>query len=196
MLTPPPDRPPAHVWYTPEECASLLQATRHGAQWRARCPAHGGDNPTSLAISAGEDRNGNPVTLLYCFAHQCKVEDICAAMGIEVVNLFCIQLAYGTETRHRPRARSPRIQALKKGQEPATSDEIAQILLEEMIVSDPMWIQECAPARQKMWELAQASPHVRAALTQALRRAHILPLQFWDTLAAERRDADADSSPI
>jgi hypothetical protein len=183
MLTPP--RPPAHVWYTPEECASLLQATRHGAQWRARCPAHGGDNPTALAISAGEDRNGNPVTLLYCFAHHCSVEDICAAMGITVANLFCIQLAYGMETRHRPRARSPRIQQLKKGHEPATSDEIALLLLEEMIVSDPEWITTCAPARAKMWALAQASPKARAALTLSLERAQLSPVVFWKDLARE-----------
>jgi hypothetical protein len=192
MITPPP-APVPHVWYTPEDCASRLQATRHGAQWRARCPAHAGDNPTSLAISAGEDKNGNPVTLLYCFAHQCSVEDICAAMGIQVVNLFCIQLAYGTATRNVPRARSPRIQQLKKGEEPATSDEIAQILLEEMIVSDPEWIQTCQPARQKMWALATTSLAQRESLTKALRQGGLNPHAFWRILDAEQRRGTPDA---
>jgi hypothetical protein len=174
-----------HVWYTPEDCAAFLQATRHGAQWRATCPAHGGDNPTALAITRGEDKNGHPVTLLYCFAHHCPVEDICAAMGIQVANLFCIQLAYGTATRNAPRAKSPRIQQMKQGQEPATSDEIALLLLEEMSVSDPEWIKTCAPARQKMWELGHASPKARAILMQALREAHLTPTRFWNDLAKE-----------
>ena len=69
--------------------------------------------------------------------------------------------------------------------EEPTPDEIAQILLEEMIVSDPSWIQECAPARQKMWALAEASPKAKEALTKALYHGHLSPKAFWQTLAAE-----------
>jgi hypothetical protein len=55
--------------------------------------------------------------------------------------------------------------------EEPSPDAIAQIMLEEMIVSDPQWIQDCAPARAKMWELAQASPKARTQLSLALRQA-------------------------
>ena len=68
---------------------------------------------------------------------------------------------------------------------PATPDEIAQILLEEMIVSDPEWIQTCAPARAKLWELASASAQAREVFTRALREARITPARFWEALAQE-----------
>ena len=73
-----------------------------------------------------------------------------------------------------PPGRSPRVERLRTMQEPSP-DAIAQILLEEMIVSDPQWIEECAPARAKMWELAQASPKARAQLSHALRQAGFNP---------------------
>jgi hypothetical protein len=176
--------PVAHHWYTPAECAALLGGEAHGDKWRAPCPAHGGSNPTALGIAQGRDRYGNPMTLLHCFANQCPVEDICAAMGIAVKDLFCIQPAYAREHRHGPRAKSLRVERLRTMQEPSP-DAIAQIMLEEMIVSDPQWIQECAPARVKMWELAQDSPLAMARLTTALTQAHIPPSPFWDTLALE-----------
>src|SRR4029453_13644387 len=94
---------------------------------------------------------------LHCFAHDCDIEDICAEMGIEVRNLYSIQPDYAKATKHVPRAKSPRIDKLKHMEQP-TPDEIAQILLEEMIVSDPAFIHECAPARQKLWQLAHVSP--------------------------------------
>jgi hypothetical protein len=105
-------------------------------------------------------------------------------MGIEVRNLFCVHPDYGRATRFAPRARSPRIDRLKAMAEP-TPGEIAQILLEEMIVSDPPFIQECTPARQKMWELAQASPKARAAFTRALHAARLPAVPFWEALATE-----------
>src|SRR5262245_12363288 len=88
-----------HIWYTPAECAALLHAAKHGDHWRAPCPAHGGDNRQSLAIKEGRDRDGQPMTLLHCFAQQCTVADICQAMGIAVCNLFCTQPAYAKTTR-------------------------------------------------------------------------------------------------
>jgi hypothetical protein len=159
---------------------------KHGKEWRAPCPVHGGDSTTCLSIGEGVDRYGYPMTLLHCFAHECAVEDICAEMGIEVKNLFCVQQHYAREIQRAPRARSPRIARLRQMEEP-TPDEIAQILLEEMIVSDPAFIEECAGARQKMWELAQASPHARAALTAALVHASYIPSTFWAQLAHEQR---------
>jgi hypothetical protein len=174
-----------HHWYSPAECAALLDAVPHGDTWRAACPAHGGENREALGIAAGRDRYGHPLTLLHCFAHDCAIEEICAAMGIEVRQLFCINADYARATRNVPRARSPRIDRLKRLEEP-TPDQIAQILLEEMIVSDSAWIQECQPARTKMWELAQADPHARNALTLALQHASLNAPSFWAALATER----------
>jgi hypothetical protein len=178
MATQPSER---HIWYSPADCSAMLLGMKHGETYRAPCPACHSTRTDALGIRAGKDKYGNPMTLLYCFAHVCPVEDICAAMGIEVRNLFCIQPDYARETRNAPRARSPRIDRLKSMEEP-TPDEIAQILLEEMIVSDPEWIQTCEPAREKMRELAQGSPKARAAFTQALRNAGLNAAVFWDGL--------------
>jgi hypothetical protein len=175
----------AHVWYTPSDCAAMLEATPHGERWRARCPAHGGDNCEALGIAQGRDSYGNPITLLHCFAHDCPIEDICAAMGIKVRNLFCIHPHYAKATRNQPRTKSPRIDKLRHATAPYTSDEIAQLLLEEMIVSDPAWIQECVPAREMLWKLASASPQAREAFTRALREARLTPSRFWATLARD-----------
>jgi hypothetical protein len=123
------------------------------------------------------------MTLLHCFARGCAIEDICAAMGIEMKGLFCIHPDYARATRHAPRARSPRVHRLRTMQDPSP-DEIAQIMLEEMIVSDPQWIQACEPARKKMWELAQASPRARAQLSAALKNAGFNPALFWNTLGS------------
>jgi hypothetical protein len=177
--------PSPHHWYTPAECAAMLGGKPHGERFRAPCPVHGGDNPTALGIAQGRNRDGNPMTLLHCFARDCSVEDICAAMGIEVKDLFCIHPTFARTHRHAPRSRSPRIDRMRHQANPLTPDEIAQVLLEEMIVSDPVWIQQCAPARAKMWELAQASPRARALFNYALHTAKLSPAPFWDTLARE-----------
>jgi hypothetical protein len=164
----------------------MLGGEAHGDRWRAPCPAHGGSNPTALGIAQGRDREGNPMTLLHCFARDCSIEDICVAMGIAVKDLFCIHPTFALAHRHVPRSRSLRLAQIRRQTTPLTPDEIAQIMLEEMIVSDPQWIQECAPARKKMWELAQASPRTRARFTQALHTARLNPARFWDTLTRER----------
>jgi hypothetical protein len=178
--------PSIHHWYTPAECAAILGGKAHGDRWRAPCPAHGGSNPTALGIAQGRDRDGNPMTLLHCFARDCSVEAICAAIGLEVKDLFCIHPAFARAHRHVPRSRSPRLAQIRRQTNPLTADEIAQIMLEEMIMSDPQWIQDCIPARAKMWELAQASPKCRALLSHALHTAGIRPSSFWDALARER----------
>ena len=177
--------PVPHHWYTPAECAALLGGKPHGERFRAPCPVHGGSNPTALGIAQGRDRDGNPMTLLHCFARDCPVEDICAAMGIAVKDLFCIHPDYARANRHAPRARSPRIDRLRHAGEPLTPDDIAQVMLEEMIVSDPQWIETCAPARAKMWELAQASTAARRQFFQVLRTAGLDPTAFFETLRTE-----------
>ena len=179
-----PQFPPPHRWYTPADCAAMLLAVRHGDRYRGPCPIHGGESTTCLSIREGRDKYGNPCTLIHCFAHECDILDICDVLGIEMVNLFAIQPRYAQETQRAPACRSPRIDRLKVMEEP-TPDDIAQILLEEMIVSDPQWIEECTPAREKMWQLAQASPKAKEALTKALYHAHLSPKAFWMTLADE-----------
>lgn len=176
-----------HVWYTPADLAALLGAKPHGSRFRARCPAHGGNNPTALGIGQGRDREGNPMTLLHCFVQQCKIEDICAALGIEVRNLFCVHPLYARTAP--PRGRSPRVGRLAS-LDIVRPDDIAQVMLEEMIVSDPDFIRTCAPARAKMWELAQKSARARNFLTQALRAAGFHPTRFWTHLAREQEGLD------
>jgi hypothetical protein len=53
-------------------------------EFRARCPAHDGDNPTSLAVRIGADGRA----VLWCHAHQCDVREIVGALGLQVADLF------------------------------------------------------------------------------------------------------------
>ena len=50
--------------------------------WTALCPAHG-DERSSLSVTDGEDGR----VLLHCFAG-CDVNDIVAALGLELSDLF------------------------------------------------------------------------------------------------------------
>jgi hypothetical protein len=159
---------------------------QHGVTWRAPCPIHGGDSTTALRISEGRDRYGNPCTLIHCFARGCAIEDLCDYMGIHLRNLFSIHPDYARATQHVPRSRSPRIERLKAMQD-ATGDDVAQVLLEELIVSDPSFIQECEPARAKLWALAQASPKAHEAFSRTLEQAKLSPLKFWHQLAHDMR---------
>lgn len=51
--------------------------------WMTRCPAHNGDGK-SLAVTHADDGR----ILIHCFAHQCDVGDILAAVGMSVSDLF------------------------------------------------------------------------------------------------------------
>lgn len=53
-------------------------------QFRARCPGHEGDNGTSLSVGIGADGRA----VLWCHAHQCDVETITTALGLQVADLF------------------------------------------------------------------------------------------------------------
>ena len=57
--------------------------TSHGRSYRAACPGHGGNNPTALSITEGEDG----VVWLHCFVG-CDVERIVGALGLELKDLF------------------------------------------------------------------------------------------------------------
>src|SRR5215510_2490761 len=113
MITP----PPPHHWFTPAQCAAMLDARQHGSSWRARCPVHGGDNPDSLHIWEDVDAYGYPRTALYCHAHQCSRSDLCAVMGIEVRDLYSTPANTCTTSR-LPRGKSPRIAKLEQMDDP------------------------------------------------------------------------------
>ena len=86
---------------TAAEFLSSLDGVRaRGAgKWSARCPAHADRSP-SLSV-----REGDRGILLKCFAG-CATEEICAAIGINVADLFFDgPLPRG----HRPAPRPPRI---------------------------------------------------------------------------------------
>ncbi|HEY6356040.1 MAG TPA: hypothetical protein VIY30_16265, partial [Burkholderiaceae bacterium] len=52
-------------------------------RWRARCPAHGGSNPSTLSIGIGDSDS----VLLRCW-HGCDVEQVARALGLELADLF------------------------------------------------------------------------------------------------------------
>jgi hypothetical protein len=52
--------------------------------FRARCPAHEGENREALHVALGADGRA----VLYCFAHGCEVEAIVASLGLDLRDLF------------------------------------------------------------------------------------------------------------
>jgi hypothetical protein len=63
----------------------------HGCQphgqpydFRARCPAHNGDNPTSLHVVEGVDRR----VVVHCFARQCELREVAEALGLSASDFF------------------------------------------------------------------------------------------------------------
>ena len=62
----------------------------HNSYWMAQCPAHPDNNP-SMEISETEEGT----VLLHCFAG-CTVDEIVAAMGLQMRDLF-VQHVIGNE---------------------------------------------------------------------------------------------------
>lgn len=52
-------------------------------KWMSQCPAHNGDG-RSMAVTKTEDSR----ILIHCFAHECDIGDILAAVGMSVSDLF------------------------------------------------------------------------------------------------------------
>ena len=67
---------------TAEALAHRLEGRRSGTGWFARCPAHDDRRP-SLSLDNGTDGR----TIVFCHAG-CSVENIVAAMGLSMVDLF------------------------------------------------------------------------------------------------------------
>lgn len=176
-----------HIFYSAETLAQRLGGRRAGRNtWRAKCPAHQGDNPTSLSITTRRTDDGYPITLLHCHAHDCRLEDICAALDIPLSGLWAVPPAKMTR-RPLPSYSSPRLHAFALRETPGDADEIATLLLEEMIVSDPEWMATCREARTVLWQLSRDHER-RMGFEQALIDAKLDPLVFWRTLAAEQGD--------
>ena len=177
-----------HIWYTPADIASQLEARQHGSSWRAKCPAHGGDNPQSLLIKEGTDKHGHPCTILKCFAHDCDIRDICTALGIELRQLFCIHPDYAKATKHAPRAKGPGIKKLETLDAPVAA-EIAQCLLAEIVIEDPSFLEAKGP-RKAIWDWGSTSLEAKALFTEALTQAGYIPTTVWKQLAHEYGGAD------
>ena len=73
------------------EFLSRLQKVKKTGKnsWLACCPSHGDKNP-SMSISEGNDGR----ILVHCFSHECSIEDITAAVGMEVKDLMPENLGY------------------------------------------------------------------------------------------------------
>lgn len=62
--------------------ATGFNPERRGNSWQACCPSHKDKNP-SLSVRQAE--NG---TILFCCHAGCNLEEICAALGIKIRDLF------------------------------------------------------------------------------------------------------------
>ena len=82
--------------------ADLLLAKLEGVRktgtnkWIARCPSHDDKSP-SLAIRECDDRT----TLIHCFA-QCLPNDVLAAVGLDLRDLFPARLDHAIAQKRRP----------------------------------------------------------------------------------------------
>ena len=110
----------------------LEKVTGSKGKWMACCPAHQDKSP-SLAVTEADDR-----VLVHCFTG-CDTQDVTAAIGLNVADLFYNKLA-GAEMTERKRQRfeevlkSERIQvaiinAVEKVERPLTTHERDRRLL-------------------------------------------------------------------
>jgi hypothetical protein len=83
-----------------------LEAVRCVAngRWRARCPAHNGENPGILSIA----ETGDGTVLLKCF-HGCSAEEVTRAVGLELHDLFPAVNWRAHGAHHARPARRPRV---------------------------------------------------------------------------------------
>lgn len=72
--------------------------------WKARCPAHNGDGQ-SLWVTDKE----NGYILVHCFAHECSVQDVLAAIGMTISDLLPERLP----DRRAAQARRPNIPVME-----------------------------------------------------------------------------------
>ncbi|MFM2059401.1 MAG: hypothetical protein RLY71_3786 [Pseudomonadota bacterium] len=78
-------------------------------RWRARCPAHGGKNRSTLSIGIGAD----DAVLLRCW-HGCEVDAIAQALGLELAELFPPRLEAGQGARQGDCMKPRRVGSARK----------------------------------------------------------------------------------
>lgn len=173
---------PPHHWYAPAEIAAMLDARPHNNAWRACCPAHHGENATVLHIAEGVARDGTPMTLLYCFAHACRIDEICAALGIPVTGLWAVR----PDAPRKPYTPFPLVtpSRLKGDHTPFTDNDIVEIFLHEEIRADPRWFLTCQGARETCWRLSQ-EPARKFRLSTSMQAAGLRVAEQWAALAYE-----------
>ena len=172
-----------HHWYSPSELATRLDARPAGDGWRARCPAHAGDNPAALSIREGVSADGTPLTLLHCFVADCDIAAICAALAIPLAGLWCVRPDAPRRTRENTRSVARTVQT-RAPQAPLSRDDIAEILLCEMIPSDPQWFWSCQGAQETCWRLGLSVPR-RFRLSAAFAQAGWRVADVWHRLTRE-----------
>jgi len=64
------------------DAVSTKSARRHGNEYRAQCPAHGGKG-MNLHIREGDKR-----VLFTCYSHHCDPKDIMEAVGLRLADVF------------------------------------------------------------------------------------------------------------
>lgn len=123
---------------TPEEFVSRLEKPRRsGTGWLACCPAHA-DRTPSLTVTAG--RNGGVV--VHCFA-QCSVEEIVAAVGLQLADLM-------PEDRPRPLLRGGRLPATMVLEAMALNATMVAILAADMAKGRQLTVEE----KDKLFSIA------------------------------------------
>lgn len=66
-------------------------------RWRAVCPVCGERNPNTLSVGV----NAEGAALLKCWKLGCDVESICAALGLDVADLFPPRESHGAPLQRR-----------------------------------------------------------------------------------------------
>lgn len=143
--------------------ALCAHAAPHGDHaYRAQCPVHNGDNPQSLHISQAQEK-----TLLHCFAHQCSVEAICAALGILPAQLFREGRASAVPPAPRRQAPPAPVLSTLGGEAPVLADDILLSLLLDSLSEDLSLLQ--VPEAQQTLRKALDTPLKKAMIERKLR---------------------------
>ncbi len=92
-----------------QDLADMMGARRVStARWQAKCPAHPDRHPSLTIVQ------GRTAVLLRCWSQGCKVEAICAALGVRVSDLFNVSSRAPSECAEATRDRVER-HALERG---------------------------------------------------------------------------------
>lgn len=158
---------PDHRYYSAAEVAALCQHARATTPttWRAACPVHNGDNPTSLHISQGLDK-----TLVHCFAHQCTPEAICAALGLPLQSLSMVPASLPPTPARRatPPATPTARQIATSADAPMTGDDLMLAMLLDTLDTDLSLLE--VPDARALFAAALHHPVKKAMIEHRLKQ--------------------------